>query len=73
LRIGLCLLVGLVLAGCGGNGTSARTEHPAAGAQDSAIAKSNLPGARGVGAAMRLADSANARRQREDSISNSKP
>ena len=68
LRIALCLLVGLVLAGCGGEETSARAEHPAAGAQDSAIAKSNLPGAKGVGAAMRLSDSADARRAREAAV-----
>jgi hypothetical protein len=63
----------LMLAGCGGKSTSARTEHPAAGAQDSAIARSNLPGAKGVGAAMRLADSANARRAREAAVSDSTP
>lgn len=73
LRIGVCLLVGLALAGCGGKDTSARTEHPAAGAQDSAIARSNLPGAQGVGVAMRLADSAAARRVREDSVSRVSP
>lgn len=71
---GTAILVGLLLtASCGGKDTSSRTEHPAAGAQDSAIARSNLPGAKGVGAAMRLADSAAARRAREDSISNGPP
>lgn len=59
----------LLTAGCGGEGTSSRAEHPSARAQDSAIARSNLPGAKGVGAAMRLADSADARRRREDSVS----
>jgi hypothetical protein len=70
LRIGIVLLV---LTGCGGNDTSSRAEHPAAGAQDTAIAKSNLPGAKGVGAAMRMADSAAARRAREAAVSDSVP
>jgi len=71
---GTALLVGLLLmASCGGKDTSSRTEHPAAGAQDSAIARSNLPGAKGVGAAMRLADSAAARRAREAAVSDSVP
>lgn len=73
MKTGAMLLTGLLLAGCGGKSTSSRTEHPAAGAQDSAIAKSNLPGAKGVGAAMRLADSANARRAREAAVSDSTP
>jgi hypothetical protein len=63
----------LLIAGCGGKATSSRAEHPSAGAQDSAIARSSLPGAKGVGAAMRLSDSANARRKREDSVSNAVP
>ena len=63
----------LLLTACGGKDTSSRAEHPAAGAQDSAIARSNLPGAKGVGAAMRVADSASARRVREDSTSNAPP
>ena len=68
------MVMGLVLiASCGGKDTSSRAEHPAAGAQDSAIARSNLPGAKGVGAAMRAADSAAARRVREDSTSNAPP
>ncbi len=63
----------LLLAGCSGKSTSARAEHPSSRAQDSAIARSNLPGAKGVGAAMRLRDSADARRQREDAVSNAVP
>lgn len=66
-------IAALLLAGCGGKSTSARTEHPAAGAQDSMIAKSKLPGAKGVGSAMRLADSANARRAREAAVGDSTP
>lgn len=38
--------------------------------RDSALAESNLPGARGVGAAMRAADSTNARAARLDSLAN---
>lgn len=36
--------------------------------RDSALAESNLPGARGVAGAMRAADSANARAARLDSL-----
>lgn len=71
---GTGVLVGLsILSGCAGKSTSSRAEHPSARAQDSAIAGSNLPGAKGVGAAMRLSDSADARRRREDSVSNAVP
>jgi hypothetical protein len=63
----------LLLLGCGGKDTSSRTEHPAAGAQDSAIARSNLPGATGVGGALRVADSAAARRAREAAVSDTSP
>ena len=71
---GIALPIGLLLlAACGGKSTSSRTEHPAAGAQESALARSKLPGASGVGAALRLQDSAAARRAREDSISRSIP
>ena len=68
-----CLIGLAMVAACAGKSTSARAEHPSARAQDSAIARSNLPGARGVGAAMRISDSADARRKREDSISNAVP
>jgi hypothetical protein len=71
---GTVFLLGLAgLAGCAGKSTSSRAEHPSAQAQDSAIARSNLPGARGVGAAMRLSDSADARRKREAAVSDSSP
>ncbi len=63
----------LLTAGCAGKSTSSRAEHPSARAQDSAIARSNLPGAKGVGAAMRVRDSADARRQREAAVSDSTP
>ena len=71
---GTAFLFGLMLVvGCGGKAKSARIEHPAAGVQESALAKSKLPGASGVGTAMRLQDSAAARRAREDSISRTPP
>jgi len=69
----VCLLGLSLLAGCAGKSTSSRAEHPSARAQDSAIARSNLPGAKGVGAAMRLSDSADARRKREAAVSDSSP
>ena len=58
----------LALAGCGRRDTAARTEHPAAQVQESALAASKLPGAGGVAAALRLKDSAEARRALADSI-----
>jgi len=66
-------LAGLLLAACGGKDTTARAEHPAAGVQESVLAKSKLPGASGVGAALKLSDSASARRAREDSIATAPP
>lgn len=61
------------LAGCGGKSTDTRQEHPSALAGDSALAKSRIPGASGIGKAMKLQDSAAARRKMEDSISNAVP
>ena len=58
---------------CKGKEKVARVEHPAAGISDSVLAKSRLPGATGVGAALRLQDSAAARRAREDSIARATP
>jgi hypothetical protein len=58
-----------LFTGCGEKQTS-RTEHPAAGISDSVLAKSRLPGATGVGAALRLQDTAAARRALTDSIAN---
>ena len=42
-------------------------------ARESALAKSGLPGATGIGSALRVSDSADARRKREDSIANVVP
>jgi hypothetical protein len=43
----------------------------AARARESALAKSGLPGATGIGSALRMSDSADARRRREDSVAKS--
>jgi hypothetical protein len=68
LLAGLCLLV----AACGGK--RAATQPPlSARAKESALAKSRLPGATGIGSALRVSDSAEARRRREDSVANSVP
>jgi hypothetical protein len=60
----------LALAACGksSDDTATRLEHPAAGASDSAIAQSRLPGAGGVRKALELGDTARARRALEDTI-----
>jgi hypothetical protein len=66
---GTALLVGLaILSGCGG-----KTEPPPEHIPDTVLAKSRLPNANAVGAALRLQDSAAARRAREDSISRQVP
>lgn len=59
----ICLTV---LTACG----EQAGRHPPADerARDSVIGASGLPGARGVGSALRVSDSAVARRAREDSI-----
>lgn len=63
----------LLIAGCAGKSTSTAAKPPSERAKDSMIAGSNIPGARAVGAAMRVSDSADARRKREDSVSNAVP
>ncbi len=68
------LLSGLVilLASCGGKPEPAKRPLSAR-ARESALAKTGLPGATGIGAALRVSDSADARRKREDSVSNAVP
>ncbi len=61
------LVAGVLLLGACGEKTAptkALTQHE----KDSVIAGSRLPGAKGVGAAMRLADSGVARNARLDSV-----
>jgi len=66
------LLTGLVLTAlfaCGGGQPADRPQTPEAQrARDSVLGASDLPGAQGVQRALEVADSAAARRAREDSI-----
>ena len=59
----------LILAGCSGKNTGDRADRLPEKIPDSVLAKSKLPNANAVGAALRLQDSAAARRAREDTIS----
>ena len=62
--IAVCLL----LTGCGGQSGSSRAADTLTERQrDSMLAKSSIPGARGVGAALRAADSTSARIRATDS------
>ena len=71
---GRALLLGLLLlAGCGGKNTGDRADRLPDKIPDTVLAKSKLPNAKAVGAALRLRDSAAARRAREDSISRQVP
>ena len=64
----------IFLAGCGAESPSDQPGQPASQrSQDSAIARSGLPGADGVGRAMTVADSAAARRALEDSLAREQP
>ena len=73
------LLTVACLAACGSRSADSepQAEPPqqplSARARESALAKSGLPGAAGIGSALRVSDSAAARRQREDSVANSVP
>jgi len=63
--IAVCLL----LAGCGGRSGSSRAADTLPERQrDSMLARSRIPGAGGVGAALRAADSTNARIRATDSV-----
>jgi len=68
------LICGLVLFTISCGGTPEPPRRPlSTRARESALAKSGLPGATGIGAALRVSDSADARRKREDSVSNAVP
>ena len=67
----LCAL--LILAGCSGKNTGDRADRLPEKIPDSVLAKSRLPNANAVGAALRLQDTAAARRAREDSVANAVP
>ena len=62
------LVLGCALAGCDG-GDGAANEPASRLEQDSTLGASRLPGAQGVSGAIKVADSAAARRVREDSAS----
>jgi hypothetical protein len=75
------VVAAMCLAACSCGGKSAdRPDQPedlpeqplSARARESALAKSGLPGAAGIGSALRVSDSADARRRREDSLANSR-
>lgn len=63
-----CLL--FIAAACAAPDDGGAVDTLTTGERDSALAESNLPGARGVAGAMRAADSANARAARLDSLAN---
>jgi hypothetical protein len=60
----------LLISGCGEPSADAAVARDSAAqrARDSAIGASGLPGATGITGSLKVADSAAARRQREDSI-----
>jgi len=58
----------LCIVACGSDETSESQEPTSQRSRDSAVAASNLPGASGVQGALSVADSAAARRAREDSL-----
>jgi len=68
-------IVGLVLlAACGSGGQSGKSSAASSDSlterqRDSMLAKSSIPGASGVGRAMRVADSTSARVRASDSVS----
>ena len=63
-----------LLAGCRDTSQDELLQKPiSTRARESALAKSGLPGATGIGSALRVSDSADARRQREDSIAKAVP
>ena len=71
---GTALLLALVvLPGCGGKNTGDRADRLPEKIPDTVLAKSKLPNANAVGAALRLQDSAAARRAREDSVARAVP
>lgn len=68
------LLLGLsLLAGCGAKRAEPPRQPLSARARESALAKSGLPGATGIGSALRVSDSSAARQRRVDSIAGAVP
>jgi hypothetical protein len=66
------LLVG-VLGACGRKSAEAKKNEVPPHISETTLAKSKIPGASAVGKALQIADSAEARRRREDSISRERP
>ena len=66
------VLLGCALAGCTGGDDDAR-EPATRREQDSTLGASRLPGAQGIRGAIKVSDSAAARRLREDSASAAAP
>ena len=66
------VIAAALLSGCGGE-ESQRAPEPTEHQRDSVIAESRLPGASGVGAALRAQDRATAANARVDSIAASVP
>lgn len=64
--VALTVVIALGIAGCG-QSKSAAGAPPDERQRDSVIGASQLPGAQGVRGALRVGDSADARRAREDS------
>jgi hypothetical protein len=63
------LLLILLLVGCASKPAAPAADSLTRQQKDSIVAQSRLPGARGVNGAMRLQDSAAARRGREQGVS----
>ena len=72
---GAALLAGLCVGmlACGGSRPEPEQPPISTRARESALAKSGLPGATGVGSALRVSDSADARRKLQDSVANAVP
>ena len=62
---GAVLALSALLAGCSGSSPGSSQTPASARVRESTLATSKLPGAAGVGAALRVSDSAAARRARE--------
>jgi hypothetical protein len=69
----LLAVSGLLATACGAGSQPPPRKPLSARARESAIAKSGLPGATGIGSALRVSDSADARRRLEDSLSRAVP
>ncbi|HEV8613523.1 MAG TPA: hypothetical protein VGQ73_08420 [Gemmatimonadales bacterium] len=67
--MGLCLLANA----CAEKGVEPPKKPLSTRARESALAESGLPGATGIRGALRVSDSADARRRLEDSVSRAVP